>query len=268
MAGTAVLTTVGVANIEDIRTGDYVYAKDEETGQQKYMPVLETYEREVNETYTVTIEGESIETTGSHPFYTEEEGWTKAEELKAGDKIELSDRRSGEVESVERNELEEPVTVYNFCVMDYHTYYVGESSVLVHNKCNASSAGSAAKSSGAGTPTSNTGKGFDSKGYFSQPGERTLDGYVKNNANPEISLKTSSPGFNNNNGNVGGVFKRFGAGSHGGASPHVHQPQRNVAPNGNIYGAVGTKTFNGGVTSPSIKDVKQLYEFLNNGKYQ
>ncbi len=119
-----------------------------------------------------------------------------------------------------------------------------------------------------GSTTPNTGQGFSSKGYNPQPGERTLDGYVRNNANPEISLTTQSPGFNNNNGNVGGVFKRFGAESHGGVSPHVHQPQRNVAPNGSVYGSVGTKTSNGGVTSPSPKDVKQLYEYLNNGKYQ
>ena len=114
----------------------------------------------------------------------------------------------------------------------------------------------------------NHGQGFSSKGYNPKPGERTLDGYVRNNANPEISLTTQSPGFNNNNGNVGGVFKRFGAESHGGVSPHVYQPQRNVAPNGSVYGSVGTKTSNGGVTSPSPKDVKQLYEYLNNGKYQ
>lgn len=114
----------------------------------------------------------------------------------------------------------------------------------------------------------NHGQGFSSKGYNPKPGERTLNGYVRNNANPEISLTTQSPGFNNNNGNVGGVFKRFGAESHGGVSPHVHQPQRNVAPNGSVYGSVGTKTSNGGVTSPSPKDVKQLYEYLNNGKYQ
>ncbi len=115
--------------------------------------------------------------------------------------------------------------------------------------------------------TSNT-KEESGRGYNPQPGERTLDGYVRNNADPEISLTTQSPGFNNNNGDVGGVFKRFGAESHGGVSPHVHQPQRNVAPNGSIYGSVGTKTYNGGVTFPSPKDVKQLYEYLNNGKYQ
>jgi hypothetical protein len=113
---------------------------------------------------------------------------------------------------------------------------------------------------------SNSAKGFSEKGYNPQPGERTLNGYVKNNANPEISLHTNSVGFNNN-GEVGGDFKRFGAESHGGVSPHVHQPKRNVAPNGNVYGTVGTKTANGGVTQPTAKDVKQLYEYLNNGKY-
>lgn len=135
VAGTIVLTAMGTTDIEDVRAGDYVYAKDEETGEQKYMPVLEIYEREVNETYTVILNGESIETTANHPFYTIDEGWTNAEDLEAGDKVELSDGSCGEVDNVKKNELEEPVTVYNFCVMDYHTYYVGESEVFVHNEC-------------------------------------------------------------------------------------------------------------------------------------
>ena len=122
--------------------------------------------------------------------------------------------------------------------------------------------------SGSGSiATPNSGQGFSPNGYNPQPGERTLNGYVKNNASPEVSLHTNSAGFNNNNGIVGGDFKRFGAESHGGVSPHVHQPQRNVAPNGNIYGTVGTKTANGGVTLPTEKDVKQLYEYIVNGKY-
>ena len=117
---------------------------------------------------------------------------------------------------------------------------------------------------GAGGGTSS--KGFSSTGYTPQLGERTITNYIKNNATPEVSLTTNSTSFNNANGRTGGEFKRIGAGTHAGISPHVHQPIRNVAPTG-IYGGVGTKTSNGGVTAPTAKDAKQLYDHLNNGKY-
>lgn len=41
------------------------------------------------------------------------------------------------VEKVQHELLENPVTVYNFQVEDYHTYYVSDSGVLVHNACSA-----------------------------------------------------------------------------------------------------------------------------------
>ncbi|ONK25451.1 hypothetical protein BVE84_08260 [Streptococcus azizii] len=109
-----------------------------------------------------------------------------------------------------------------------------------------------------------------SRGYKPQPGERTFEGYLKNNVpiDVEVKLHTDSADFNSNNGMVGGQFKRFGSDSHAGLSPHVHQPQRNVSPTGDIYGGVGSKTSNGSVTSPGSKDVKQLYDYLNNGKYR
>ena len=39
------------------------------------------------------------------------------------------------VEKVQHEFLEVPVKVYNFEVQDFHTYYVGRNSVLVHNAC-------------------------------------------------------------------------------------------------------------------------------------
>jgi len=36
---------------------------------------------------------------------------------------------------VQHEILETPATVYNFEVEDFHTYYVGENSILVHNTC-------------------------------------------------------------------------------------------------------------------------------------
>lgn len=38
-------------------------------------------------------------------------------------------------EQVQHELLESSETTYNFEVEDYHTYFVGENSVLVHNKC-------------------------------------------------------------------------------------------------------------------------------------
>ena len=114
--------------------------------------------------------------------------------------------------------------------------------------------------------------GFSPHGYNPKPGERTLDGYVRNNvpADVETKLYTGSSGFNTSTKNIDGQFKRFGTDGHSSQLPdvHVHQPTRNVAPDGTIYGGQGTKTGNGGVTLPNSKDVKQLYEYLNNGKYQ
>jgi RHS repeat-associated protein len=117
-----------------------------------------------------------------------------------------------------------------------------------------------------------TGEGdwIHNKGYKPKEGERTLEGFINNNVSidKEIPLHTNSPGFNNNPRGTGGQFKRFGTDSHGGVKPHVHQPTRNSAPNGNIYGGTGSKTTNGGVTSPTTKDIKQLYDYLFNGKYR
>ena len=39
------------------------------------------------------------------------------------------------IEWIQHEILESPVKVYNFEVEDFHTYFVGESSVLVHNQC-------------------------------------------------------------------------------------------------------------------------------------
>ncbi len=39
------------------------------------------------------------------------------------------------IEAIQVEELETPETTYNFEVEDFHTYYVTESKVLVHNMC-------------------------------------------------------------------------------------------------------------------------------------
>ena len=61
--------------------------------------------------------------------------WTAVCELRAGDRLQLVNGEYAVVEQVQHEILESPVTVYNFEVADFHTYYVGDASILVHNLC-------------------------------------------------------------------------------------------------------------------------------------
>ena len=66
-----------------------------------------------------------------------QKGWTSAVDLRAGDILVMLNGEYVVVEQVQHELLESPETTYNFEVEDYHTYYVGTTSVLVHNKCDA-----------------------------------------------------------------------------------------------------------------------------------
>ena len=141
VAGTAVLSASGLVNIEQIRPGDKVWAENPETGQKGLKTVVRTFENETTELVHVFVNGEEIITTNEHPFYVPVKGWTSAIELRAGDILLLQNGSYVIVEKVQHEILEHPVKVYNFEVEDFHTYYVGNCSVLVHNKCVVNSKG-------------------------------------------------------------------------------------------------------------------------------
>ena len=79
--------------------------------------------------------GEEIITTPEHPFYVPKKGWTSAAALRAGDQLVALNGELVIVEQVQHELLETPVKVYNFEVEDFHTYFVGDEPVLVHNTC-------------------------------------------------------------------------------------------------------------------------------------
>ena len=86
-------------------------------------------------------DGTTVTTTPTHPFYQPQKGWIDAIDLRAGDILVKSNGEYVVVEAIEHELLESPITVYNFEVEDFHTYYVGDTSVLVHNKCDAMTRG-------------------------------------------------------------------------------------------------------------------------------
>ena len=55
--------------------------------------------------------------------------------LQEGDTLSLEDGREVPIQSIKIVDYNYYIFVYNFEVEDYHTYYVSDVSVLVHNMC-------------------------------------------------------------------------------------------------------------------------------------
>ena len=133
--GTLILSEHSKIPIEQIEEGDLVYSENPETGEKGLKRVVQTFEKETEEIIRLFIAGEEVITTPEHPFYIPQKGWTSAIQLRAGDVLILQNGEYVIVEMFQHEILESPITVYNFEVEDFHTYYVGEQSVLVHNAC-------------------------------------------------------------------------------------------------------------------------------------
>ncbi|WP_415839686.1 polymorphic toxin-type HINT domain-containing protein [Paenibacillus tarimensis] len=134
-AGTKVLTDEREKNIEDIEVGDMVLAKDENNpdGELAYKEVTHLYRNDKEIIYELTVGDQVIETTDNHPFWVEGEGWVLAADLQAGDKLQQSNGDTLTIAKISIVKHDELVKVYNFTVADFHTYYVSDLGIWVHN---------------------------------------------------------------------------------------------------------------------------------------
>ena len=133
--GTKVSSENGLKPIEKIEIGDKVWSKNEETGEVALKKVKNIFVNKTKVLVHVIINGEEIKATEKHPFYVEGKGWVVASELNCGDIVIREDGSKAKVESVAIEKLEKEIEVYNFEVEDFHTYFVGENRILVHNTC-------------------------------------------------------------------------------------------------------------------------------------
>ena len=133
VAGTYIITENGNIPIEEISIGDIVYAHNPDTGETSLKKVVNTFVRETTELVHIEVNGEELITTPNHPFYVPQKGWTEAIQLRAGDRLQLLNGEYVIIEQIQHEFLESPVTVYNFEVEEFHTYFVTDSAILVHN---------------------------------------------------------------------------------------------------------------------------------------
>lgn len=130
---TLVATEDGQKRIDEIEVGDKVWAYDIYTGETELKEVLTVFIHDQTEILHLHTTVGDIDTTTNHPFYVIDKGWVAAGDLNEGDEVYLIDGSMAVVTGSELERLEKPIKVYNLEVEDYHTYFVGDVPVLVHN---------------------------------------------------------------------------------------------------------------------------------------
>jgi hypothetical protein len=130
---TPVTTEDGLLPISLVKPGEQVLAYNEELDTTGIYTVTAVMVHQDPVLTFLIIDGESIQTTPEHPFYTEEQGWVPAGELWIGAHVRKADGSYGAVQTI--GEAHWPQPMYNLTVAQAHTFFVGKQQWLVHNMC-------------------------------------------------------------------------------------------------------------------------------------
>ena len=137
VAGTLIETIDGLKAIENIKQGDLIWSRHEETLEYGYRPVVNTGSFDDKDIYEVIVRDdygklETYQTTEEHPFWVADTGWLPASLLQIG--MTLVNRDDEAILTVvSQGKLDKTDTVYNFEVAEFHTYHIGEFGTWVHN---------------------------------------------------------------------------------------------------------------------------------------
>lgn len=141
-ADTLVTTENGPRPIQDIRVGDLVLSRDDVTGETAFKPVvalIDGAERQIWEVMVEVVDAEGaarreiIGTTDEHPWRLVGGDWATTAELYPGAQLVTADGRGAVVVSIGQTDRIE--RTYNFEVEGFHTYFVGDAGLWVHNLC-------------------------------------------------------------------------------------------------------------------------------------
>jgi len=127
--GTWIWTLEGLRAVETVLPGDYVLAQDPESGELAYRVVLAI---DVPREFAVTkleFDSHSVHCAPGHVVWRSGTGWRRVSKLVSSDslhgvEVQLKLRQSTEAFSID---------CYDLIVDGFHTFFVGESGVLVHD---------------------------------------------------------------------------------------------------------------------------------------
>jgi hypothetical protein len=117
-------------NIEDVQIGDYVLASTEGNTHRTFKRVVEKNENVRDSIYQIYFRGIEVKASSNHPFYVVNK-FVEVRNLRVGYMLTTY---TGEQVRIDSIKIDVGLfKVYNFTVEGYHTYFVSEQRVLVHN---------------------------------------------------------------------------------------------------------------------------------------
>lgn len=137
LAGTLVKTENGLVAIEDIVTGQQVYAYNFKNRKAELKTVTQIYKNIAEKYICINTQNGMMKATGQHRFWIPVENkWIMANSLQKGMNFLNLEGKKVTIISLEIQEAE--VKTYNLEVEEHHNYYVGQDEILTHNKTRAS----------------------------------------------------------------------------------------------------------------------------------
>ncbi len=144
---TKVWTLTGPTNIDQIKPGDRVLAQHPYTGELAYKPVLQVTTRKPSPMVEIGVGKAAVLATRGHPFWVCGQGWKMAKQLQVGWQLHTVSGPAA-IERLQQapaaglwyDQLKqrpdakpEDVLSYNLVVDEFHTYFVGDARLLVHD---------------------------------------------------------------------------------------------------------------------------------------
>jgi type VI secretion system secreted protein VgrG len=127
---TLVSTPFGLRPIQELLPSDAVHVRDE-SGTTVLGHVTRFQENHVDEVIEINFGVDRVVTTARHRWFIQGSGWRYAGDLLPGDVLITRDDTAQPIIAIERCKKRQ--RVFNLEVEPHHNFYVGESSVLVHN---------------------------------------------------------------------------------------------------------------------------------------
>jgi len=127
LAGTKILTTSGVKNIEEINVGDYIITKENSQSESLVTARVKRKTSHLVKDYLVI--NNQLKVTGNHKLFANNQ-WVEAGQIKQGDLLLNLQKELVPVESIQK--FRELIWVYNFEIENQHTYFAD--GFYVHNE--------------------------------------------------------------------------------------------------------------------------------------